>query len=82
MELVKTSKITKPDAIEATLIIILAIWIISTLWLLDKAIMLEVQSLLTWQSLTTFFAAFATIVMLVIAILVADIRKEVKDRYS
>lgn len=82
MEIIKQAKITKPDMIEASLIVILAMWIISVLWLLDKAMNFEVQSLLTWQSLTTFFAAFASIAVLVIAILVADIRKEVKDMYQ
>jgi hypothetical protein len=82
MEIIKQAKITKPDMIEASLIVILAMWIISVLWLLDKAMNFEVQTLLTWQSLTTFFAAFASIAVLVIAILVADIRKEVKDMYQ
>jgi len=82
MEIIKQAKITKPDMIEASLIVILAMWIISVLWLLDKAMNFEVQTLLTWQSLTTFFAAFASIAILVIAILVADIRKEVKDMYQ
>jgi len=82
MEIIKQAKITKPDMVEASLIVILAMWIISVLWLLDKAMNFEVQSLLTWQSLTTFFAAFASIAVLVIAILVADIRKEVKDMYQ
>ncbi|MEM4248096.1 MAG: hypothetical protein QXH80_02420 [Candidatus Nanoarchaeia archaeon] len=81
MEIVKRATITKPDMIEASLIVILAIWIVAVLWLLDKAMIFEVQSLLTWQSLATFFTAFASISVLVVAVLVADIRKEVKEMY-
>ena len=82
MEIIKPIKTTKPDFIEASLILILAIWIVATLWLLDKAMNFDVQSLLTWQSLSTFFTAFASIAVLVVAILVADIRKEVKEMYK
>jgi hypothetical protein len=81
MEIIKPAKTTKPDFIEACLILILAIWIVATLWLLDKAMNFDIQSLLTWQSLSTFFTAFASIAVLVVAILVADIRKEVKEMY-
>jgi len=81
MEIIKPTKTTKPDFIEASLILILAIWIVATLWLLDKAMNFDIQSLLTWESLGTFFTAFGTIAVLVVAIIVADIRKEVKEMY-
>ncbi len=79
--MIHRTKITKPDIVEITLILILAVWSIITLWLLEKAITFPLLNSITWQSLTTLFAAFASIVLLVIAVLVADIRKEIKHSY-
>lgn len=81
MAIIKQTKVTKPDLVEALLVIILAIWIIVTLWLLERAISFQIQSIITWQSLTTFFASFVSIIVLVIAVLIADIRKEIKELY-
>ena len=72
---------SKPDLIELLLLVILALWTIVSMWLIEKAVTFQVQSVLTWQSLTTFFAAFISIIILVIAILIADIRKEIKELY-
>jgi len=65
-----------PDFVELLLIGILSIWTISAFYLLRKAATMVTLDLLSWTSLTAFFAGFGTIVLLVIAILVADIRKE------
>ncbi len=81
MALLRPHTTTKPDLIEALLVIILAIWTIVSMWLIEKAVSFQIQSLLTWQSLTTFFAAFISIIILVIAVLIADIRKEIKELY-
>ena len=81
MVVLKQTKVTAPDFVEALLIIILAIWVLIVLWLIERAITFDIQSIITWQSLTTFFAAFASIIVLVIAVLVADIRKEIKELY-
>jgi len=81
MALLKQTKSTRPDMVEALLVIILAIWTIVSMWLLDKAISFQVQSLLTWQSLSTFFMAFTSIIVLVIAVILADVRKEIKELY-
>ena len=81
MALLKQTKSTRPDIVEALLVIILAIWTIVSMWLLDKAISFQVQSLLTWQSLSTFFMAFTSIIVLVIAVILADVRKEIKELY-
>jgi len=81
MALLKPVKATRPDMVEALLVIILAVWTIVSMWLLDKAIGFEVQSIITWQSLTTFFAAFTSIIVLVIAVILADVRKEIKELY-
>jgi len=48
------------------------------LWLLQMAATAKVLELLSWTSLLAFFMAFASIVLVVIAILLADIRKELK----
>jgi len=81
MVVLKQTKVTAPDFVEALLIIILAIWVLIVLWLIERAITFDIQSIITWQSLTTFFAAFVSIIVLVIAVLVADIRKEIKELY-
>lgn len=81
MALIKKTKITQPDFIEASLVIVLAFWIVAVLWLLQKAITANIISELTMESLTVVFTAFMTIVLLVIAILVADVRKELKGVY-
>ena len=81
MAIIKHTKITKPDFIESTLVIILAFWIIAVLWMLRSAITASIISILTMESLNVIFLAFATIVLLVIAIILADIRKELKGVY-
>lgn len=81
MALIKHTKITKPDFIEATLVIILAFWIIAVLWMLRNAITASIISILTMESLNVIFLAFTTIILLVIAVILADIRKELKGVY-
>lgn len=81
MALIKKTKITQPDFIEASLVVVLAFWIVAVLWLLQKAITASIISTLTMESLTVIFTAFMTIILLVIAILVADVRKELKGVY-
>lgn len=75
------TKVTRPDFVEATLVLILAFWIIAVLWLLKTAITAEIISILTMESLTVIFTAFLTIIVLVIAVILADIRKELKEVY-
>jgi hypothetical protein len=81
MAVLRHTKITKPDFIEATLVVIFAFWIIAVLWMLKQAISADIISLLTMESLVVIFVAFTTIVLLVIAIILADIRKELKGAY-
>jgi ABC-type multidrug transport system fused ATPase/permease subunit len=81
MALIKQTKITKPDFVEATLVIVLALWTIIVMWLLQKAITAIIISSLTMESLVVIFTAFMTIIMLVIAVVLADIRKELKGVY-
>jgi len=81
MAILKHTKITKPDFIEASLVIILAGWIVAVLWLLQKAITAEIISILTMESLVVIFMAFTTIILLVVAVILADIRKELKGVY-
>jgi len=81
MALIKQTKVTKPDFIEATLVVIFAFWVIAVLWMLRAAITANIISLLTMESLVVIFGAFTTIVLLVIAIILADIRKELKGVY-
>lgn len=79
--LLHKTKIKKPDAIELGLVIVLAIWSLSVLWLLERVITAQTMELLSWMSLIAFFAGFASVIVVVIAILVADIRKEIKELY-
>lgn len=81
MAVLKPTRMSKPDLVEAALVIILAIWVISVLWLINTALQQEVISSLTIESLSMFFLAFSTVVLLVIAIIMADIRKEIKGAY-
>ena len=81
MAILKHTKITKPDFIEASLVIILAMWIIAVLWLLSKAITADIISVITMEAMSVIFLAFTTIVLLVIAVILADIRKELKGAY-
>jgi hypothetical protein len=81
MALLKETKVTKPDVVEATLVVILALWIITVLWLISTALKQGTISLLTIDSLAMFFLAFISITMLVIAIVLADVRKEMKEVY-
>ena len=75
--LVRKTRVNEPDIIELVLIGILAIWTVSIILLIKQAITITGYNILSWTSLTTFFMGFTSIVILVIAILVANIRKEV-----
>ena len=81
MGILKTTSVTRPDLVEATLVIILTIWIVAVLWLINLGLKAEVITLLTIESLTMFFVAFMSISVLVIAVILADIRKEIKSAY-
>ena len=81
MAIIKQTKITKPDFVEATLVIVLALWTVLVMWMLQKAITATIISSLTMESLVVIFTAFMTIVLLVIAVILADIRKELKGVY-
>ena len=81
MAVLKHTKITKPDFVEAALVITLAFWVIAVLWLLRVAITANIISMITMESLVVIFGAFTTIVLLVVAIILADIRKELKGVY-
>jgi len=68
--------VRNPDFIEVGLIGVLVIWSISAFILLQQAANIQVGNyLLSWTSLTTFFSGIISIVLIVIAIILADIRK-------
>ncbi len=69
------TKVKEPDAVELVLIGILVIWTVAAFYLLRMASTFEIESLVSWTSLTAFFVGFSSIVLIVIAILLADIRK-------
>lgn len=75
--LLKKTIIRNPDIIELVLVGILAIWTVTTLLLIKQAITVTGFNMLSWTSLTTFFTGFMSIVGLVIAVIIADIRKEI-----
>lgn len=81
MAVLRETKITKPDLVEASLVIILAAWIVVVLWLINSALKQGTISIMTIESLSMFFLAFISIVILVIAVLLADVRKEFKEKY-
>lgn len=78
--MLRQTVIKDPDMIELVLIGILAIWTVSTILLIRQAITVTGFNMLSWTSLTTFFVGFLSIVALVVAIIVADIRKEIVRR--
>lgn len=67
--------IKNPDFIELGLIAVLVIWSLSAFILLQQAADIS-AGLLSWTSLTTFFTGMCSIVLVVIAVILADIRKE------
>jgi len=79
MALLHPTRIKQPDITELGLIAVLVVWSLSVLWLIQRAVTAKVLELLSWTSLTAIFIAFSSIVLLVIAILLADIRKELKQ---
>ena len=79
MALLHPTKVKQPDMTELGLIAVLVVWSVAVLWLIQKAVTARVMEILSWTSLTTIFIAFSSIVLLVIAILLADIRKELKQ---
>lgn len=67
--------VNMPDFVEVALVLALAVWAIAVFWLLRRAATLIEINVVSWASLSAFFTGFGSIVLLVIAILVADIRK-------
>jgi len=69
--------IRNPDFIELGLISVLVVWSISAFMLLQQAANLGIASgLLSWTSLIAFFTGMCSVILIVIAIIVANIRKE------
>jgi len=72
----ENTKTSTPDFIEIGLIGVLVIWSISAFILLQQAADISTGNyLLSWTSLTTFFAGVISVVLIVIAVILADIRK-------
>jgi len=71
------STFSDPDLVELVLVVVLAVWTVSVFYLLRQAATLVEINLVSWASLTTFFTGFSSIVLIVIAVIVADMRKEV-----
>ena len=67
--------VNMPDFVEVVLVITLALWTVSVFWLLRRAATLIEINVVSWTSLSAFFTGFGSIVLIVIAIIVADIRK-------
>ena len=74
---IKKTSIRDPDLIEIGLVSVLVIWSLSAFILLQQAANISAGNyLLSWTSLTTFFIGVISVVLIVIAIILADIRKE------
>jgi len=71
------NKAIQENFVETGLLGILAVWIISVLYLINQAASSELN-VLSWVSLTTFFTGFSSVVLIVIAILLARIKKELR----
>ena len=63
--------------IEQGLLAILAVWIVAVLYLVNQASNAELN-VLSWVSLTTFFSGFSSVVLIVIAILLARIKRDLR----
>lgn len=73
---IERAKIKDPDIVELGLISVLVIWSISAFILLQQAANISAGGgLLSWTSLTTFFTGIISVVLIVIAVILADIRK-------
>ena len=65
------------DFIEKGLLGILVVWILAVLYLVNQAATAELN-VLSWVSLTTFFSGFSSVVLIVIAILLARIKRDLR----
>ncbi len=65
------------EFIERGLLGILAVWIIAVLYLVNQAATAELN-VLSWVSLTTFFSGFSSVALIVVAILLARIGKNLR----
>jgi hypothetical protein len=74
---IEKTVIKNPDFVELGLIGVLVVWSISAFMLLQQATQLGISSgLLSWTSLIAFFTGMCSVVLIVIAIIIANIRKE------
>ena len=69
--------VDQENFIEKGLLGILAVWILAVLYLVNQAATAELN-VLSWVSLTTFFSGFSSVVLLVVAILLARIGRNLK----
>ena len=63
--------------VEKGLLGILVVWIVAVLYLINQAASAELN-VLSWVSLTTFFSGFSSVVLIVIAILLARIKRDLR----
>jgi len=63
--------------VEKGLLGILIVWIVAVLYLVNQAANAELN-VLSWVSLTTFFSGFSSVVLIVIAILLARIKRDLR----
>ena len=63
--------------VEKGLLGILVVWIVAVLYLINQAASAELN-VLSWISLTTFFSGFSSVVLIVIAILLARIKRDLR----
>jgi len=69
--------VDQENFIEKGLLGILAVWILAVLYLVNQAATAELN-VLSWVSLTTFFSGFSSVALLVVAILLARIGRNLK----
>tara|TARA_Y100000310_G_C20440316_1_gene695780 strand:+ start:56 stop:283 length:228 start_codon:yes stop_codon:yes gene_type:complete len=73
----RTARNLKPDFTEWMLLSILVIWVFSSIYLINQAATSELN-LLSWTSLSTFFLGFSSVTLIVIAIILTRIRRQLE----
>ena len=74
----KVNDINKPGIVDGVLILVLVIWIITLFVILNKTLPLDTFATAGLSSITAFSALFSSIMLIIIAIILEGIRREIK----
>ena len=73
----KNDFLTKPGIVDSVLILVLVIWIITVFVILNRTISSD-NFTVGLLSITAFYSLFASIMLIILAVLVEGIRKELR----